>query len=179
MLWKWAGDCPVFRRDSEMFGNQGKPCPRNKLWRRRRCGIERRQCGAGDTQRGSPRSLRFALLHAWHLRADFPNGSPGFATGRSIPMKAGMGTRPSARTCLGTGTWPAILIRRSRFRCGRFWSGCCFFYRRTVEAARGLAVACFSCNLALSYLLLRAAEAPPAWRSAVYPGGHKSLPLLL
>ena len=98
----------------------------------------------------------FAVLHALHLRADFPNHSPWYMDWAKYTDEGWYGNA-AIRAHL-TGSWylpgdfnpaPAVpawpLVEWVLF----------FFTGVTLEAARGLAVAVFFANLLLSYLLLR------------------------
>ena len=99
----------------------------------------------------------FAALARLAFARRFSQRLPvGFMTGPSSPMKVGMETRPSAHTCLGTGTWPGDFNPAVAVPVWPFLEGLLFFFTGvTVQAARALAVACFFLNLVLSYLLLR------------------------
>jgi hypothetical protein len=104
----------------------------------------------------------FAVLHAVHLRADFPNHSPWWMDWAKYTDEGWYGNA-AVRAHL-FGSW---------YKAGDFnpapavpvwplleWVLFCFT-GVTVEAARGLAVAFFIANLGLSYLLLRARG--PRW----------------
>jgi hypothetical protein len=98
----------------------------------------------------------FALLHAWHLRADFPNGSPWLCDWAKFTDEGWYGNA-AIRAHL-FGNWyvagdfnPAVAVPVWPFLEWLLF----FFTGVTVEAARGLAVACLFLNLVLSYLLLR------------------------
>ena len=98
----------------------------------------------------------FALLHAWHLRADFPNGSPWLCDWAKFTDEGWYGNA-AIRAHL-FGNWymagdfnPAVAVPVWPFLEWLLF----FFTGVTVEAARGLAVACFFLNMVLSYLLLR------------------------
>jgi len=98
----------------------------------------------------------FALLHAWHLRADFPNGSPWLCDWAKFTDEGWYGNA-AIRAHL-FGNWymagdfnPAVAVPVWPFLEWLLF----FFTGVTIEAARGLAVACFFLNLVLSYLLLR------------------------
>ncbi len=104
----------------------------------------------------------FALLHAWHLRADFPNGSPWVFDWAKFTDEGWYGNA-AIRAHL-FGNWyvagdfnPAVAVPVWPFLEWLLF----FFTGVTVQAARGLAVACFFLNLALSYLLLR--NRVPRW----------------
>lgn len=98
----------------------------------------------------------FAALHAMHLRADFPNGSPWFTDWAKYTDEGWYGNAAIRAHLFGNWyragdfnpavalpVWPALE-----------WLLFCVT-GVTVEAARGLAVGCFTASLALSYLLLR------------------------
>ena len=98
----------------------------------------------------------FAAIHAWNLRADFPNGSPWIFDWAKYTDEGWYGNA-AVRAHL-FGNWymagdfnPAVAVPVWPFVEWALF----FFTGVTVEAARGLAVACFFANLALTYLLLR------------------------
>lgn len=104
----------------------------------------------------------FAVLHAWHLRADFPNGSPWLCDWAKFTDEGWYGNA-AIRAHL-FGNWyvagdfnPAVAVPVWPFLEWLLF----FFTGVTVQAARGLAVACFFLNLALSYMLLRSRS--PRW----------------
>jgi 4-amino-4-deoxy-L-arabinose transferase-like glycosyltransferase len=98
----------------------------------------------------------FAVLHALHLRADFPNHSPWYMDWAKYTDEGWYGNA-AIRAHL-TGNWylpgdfnpaPAVPVLP-------FLEWVLFFVTGvTLQAARGLAVAFFFVNLLLSYLLLR------------------------
>jgi hypothetical protein len=97
-----------------------------------------------------------ALLHAWHLRADFPNSSPWVFDWAKFTDEGWYGNA-AIRAHL-FGNWyvagdfnPAVAVPVWPFLEWLLF----FFTGVTVEAVRGLAVGCFFLNLALSYFLLR------------------------
>jgi hypothetical protein len=101
--------------------------------------------------------MGFAALHAWHLKADFPNGSPWIFDWAKYTDEGWYGNA-AARAHL-FGNWymaadfnPAVAVPVWPFVEWLLY----FFTGVSLEAARGLAIACFFLNLALSYLLLRA-----------------------
>jgi hypothetical protein len=117
----------------------------------------------------------FAVLHAWHLRADFPNGSPWIFDWAKYTDEGWYGNA-AARAHL-FGSWyvagdfnPAAAVPVWPFVEWVLY----FFTGVSVAAARGLAVACFFASLVLSYMLLRASgsssgkaeECRPVERSA-------------
>jgi hypothetical protein len=98
----------------------------------------------------------FAVLHAWHLRADFPNGSPWSMDWAKYTDEGWYGNA-AVRAHL-SGNWylagdfnPAVIVPVWPFAEWLLY----FFTGVSVQAARGLAVGCFFASLALSYLLLR------------------------
>ncbi len=119
----------------------------------------------------------FALLHALHLRADFPNGSP-WAFDWAKYTDEGWYGNAAIRAHL-FGNWytsgdfnPAVAVPLWPFLEWLLF----FITGVSVEAARALAIACFFASLALSYLLLRArgpASSPACERpSAEAPVSH-------
>jgi len=99
----------------------------------------------------------FALLHALHLSADFPNHSPWMSdwakyTDEGWYANAALRAHLLGRWYLPGEFNPAVAVPVWPFLCWILF----FMTGVSVEAARGLAVACFFTNLALSYLLLRA-----------------------
>ena len=99
----------------------------------------------------------FAVLHAMHLRADFPNGSPWIFDWAKFTDEGWYGNA-AARAHL-FGNWyvagdfnPAVALPVWPFVEWVLY----FFTGVRVEAARGLAIACFFASLMLSYLLVRA-----------------------
>jgi hypothetical protein len=98
----------------------------------------------------------FAVLHALNLRADFPNHSPWFSDWAKYTDEGWYGNA-AVRAHL-FGNWylrgdfnPAVAVPVWPFLEWVLF----FFTGVTIEAARGLAVACFFVNLILSYTLLR------------------------
>ena len=103
-----------------------------------------------------------AALHALHLRADFPNHSPWFSDWAKYTDEGWYGNAAVRAHLFGSWyvkgdfnpaaalpVWPAL-------------EWVLFFATGvSVEAARGLAVGFFFCNLALTYLLVRANA--PRW----------------
>jgi hypothetical protein len=108
----------------------------------------------------------FAALHAWHLRADFPNGSPWTMDWAKYTDEGWYGNA-AVRAHL-FGNWylagdfnPAVIVPVWPFAEWLLY----FFTGVSVQAARGLAVGCFFASLALSYLLLRSRG--PRWMALV------------
>lgn len=98
----------------------------------------------------------FALLHALNLRADFPNHTPWISDWAKYTDEGWYGNA-AVRAHL-FGHWylkgdfnPAVALPVWPFLEWLLF----FFTGVTIEAARGLAIAFFFINLALSYLLLR------------------------
>ncbi len=99
----------------------------------------------------------FAVLHAMNLRADFPNGSPWIFDWAKYTDEGWYGNA-AARAHL-FGNWymagdfnPAVALPVWPFAEWILY----FVTGVKIEAARGLAIACFFASLMLSYLLLRA-----------------------
>jgi hypothetical protein len=104
----------------------------------------------------------FAVLHALNLRADFPNGSPWTFDWARFTDEGWYGNA-AVRAHL-FGHWymagdfnPAVAVPVWPFLEWLLF----FFTGVTIEAARGLAIACFFLSLVLSYLLLRSRG--PRW----------------
>jgi hypothetical protein len=100
--------------------------------------------------------LGFAALHAWHLRADFPNGTQWTMDWAKYTDEGWYGNA-AVRAHL-FGNWylagdfnPAVIVPVWPFLEWVVY----FFTGVSVQAARGLAVVCFFASLALCYLLLR------------------------
>ena len=100
--------------------------------------------------------IGFAALHAWHLRADFPNGSPWTMDWAKYTDEGWYGNA-AVRAHL-FGNWylagdfnPAVIVPVWPFAEWLLY----FVTGVTVQSARGLAVACFLVSLGLTYLLLR------------------------
>lgn len=104
----------------------------------------------------------FAVLHALNLRADFPNHSPWVSDWAKYTDE-GWYSNAAVRAHL-LGNWylpgdfnPAVAVPVLPFLEWLLFS----ITGVTIEAARGLAVACFFANLVLSYTLLRSRG--PRW----------------
>jgi hypothetical protein len=98
----------------------------------------------------------FAVLHAWHLRADFPNGSPWVFDWAKYTDEGWYGSAAIRAHLFGNWYMAGDFNPATADPVWPFAEWALFFFTGvTVEAARGLAVACFFANLALSYLLLR------------------------
>ena len=104
----------------------------------------------------------FALLHALHLRADFPNYSPWFSDWAKYTDEGWYGAAAIRAHLLGDWFMPGDLntavalpvlpvLEWLLFHCTGV----------SIEAARALGVSFFFANLALSYLLLR--RRVPCW----------------
>jgi len=98
----------------------------------------------------------FAVLHGLHLRADFPNHTPWFSDWAKYTDEGWYGNA-AIRAHL-FGSWymrgdfnPAPAVPVWPFL---EWVVFCFT-GVTIQAARGLAVGFFFCNLVLTYLLMR------------------------
>jgi hypothetical protein len=98
----------------------------------------------------------FALLHAHHLRADFPNHTPWIDDWAKYTDEGWYGNA-AIRAHL-TGNWylPGDFNPAPAVPVWPFLEWLLFFFTGvTVEAARGVAVGFYFANLGLSYLLLR------------------------
>ncbi len=99
----------------------------------------------------------FAVLHAWHLGADLPNGSPWTFDWAKYTDEGWYASAAVRAHLFGSWYVPGDFNPATAVPVWPFAEWVLFFFTGvTVEAARGLAVACFFANLALSYLLLRA-----------------------
>ena len=98
----------------------------------------------------------FAVLHAWHLRADFPNGSPWTFDWAKYTDEGWYGSGAIRAHLFGNWYMAGDFNPAAAVPVWPFVEWVLFFFTGvTVQAARGLAVACFFANLALGYLLLR------------------------
>jgi hypothetical protein len=110
--------------------------------------------------------LGFALMHALNLRADFPNHSPWMFDWAKYTDEGWYGNAAIRAHLFGhwyiAGDFnPAVALPVWPFLEWQLF----FFTGVTLEAARGLAIALFFANLALSYLLLRTRG--PRWMALV------------
>jgi hypothetical protein len=103
----------------------------------------------------------FAILHAFHLRADFPNHSP-WSDDYAKYTDEGWYSNAAVRAHL-TGNWylPGDFNPAPAVPIWPFLEWILFaFTGVSIQAARALAVSIFFVNLLLSYLLLRARGSP-------------------
>jgi 4-amino-4-deoxy-L-arabinose transferase-like glycosyltransferase len=99
----------------------------------------------------------FALLHALHLRADFPNHTPWFSDWAKYTDEGWYGNAAVRAHLFGNWYLAGDFNPAPAVPVWPFLEWMLFFFTGvTIQAARGLAVAFFFCNLLLSYLLLRA-----------------------
>jgi hypothetical protein len=104
----------------------------------------------------------FAVLHALHLSADFPNHTPWFCDWAKYTDEGWYGNAAIRAHLFGNWYLPGDFNLAPALPVWPFVEWVLFFFTGvTVEAARGLAVAIFFLNLLLSYLLLRARG--PRW----------------
>jgi hypothetical protein len=104
----------------------------------------------------------FALLHALHLSADFPNHTPWTGDWAKYTDEGWYGNAAIRAHLFGNWHLAGDLNPAPALPVWPFIEWVLFFFTGvTVQAARGLAVAFFFCNLLLSYLLLRARG--PRW----------------
>jgi hypothetical protein len=106
----------------------------------------------------------FALLHAWHLRADFPNGSPWVFDWAKFTDEGWYGDAAVRAHLFGSWYMPGDFNPATVVPVWPFAEWLLFFFTGvTIQAARALAIACFFSSLVLSYSLLRAGG--PRWRA--------------
>jgi hypothetical protein len=99
----------------------------------------------------------FALVHALHLTADFPNHTPWYMDWAKYTDEGWYGNAAIRAHLFGNWYLAGDFNPAPAVPLWPFLEWVLFFFTGvTVEAARGLAVAFFFCNLLLSYLLLRA-----------------------
>jgi hypothetical protein len=104
----------------------------------------------------------FASLHAWHLRADFPNGSPWIFDWAKYTDEGWYGAAAVRAHLFGHWYMAGDFNAAVTLPVWPFVEWLLFFFTGvTVEAARGLAVGCFCASLVLTYLLLR--RSGPRW----------------
>ena len=108
----------------------------------------------------------FAVMHAWHLRADFPNGSPWVFDWAKYTDEGWYGSAAVRAHLFGSWYVPGDFNPAVAVPVWPFVEWVLFFFTGvTVAAARGLAVGCFFLSLALSYVLLR--NRGPRWMALV------------
>jgi hypothetical protein len=104
----------------------------------------------------------FAVLHAFHLSADFPNHTAWFCDWAKYTDEGWYGDAAIRAHLFGNWYLPGDFNPAPAVPVWPFLEWILFFFTGvSLEAARGLAVAFFFCNLLLSYLLLRARG--PRW----------------
>jgi hypothetical protein len=100
--------------------------------------------------------IGFALLHALHLTADFPNHTPWFMDWAKYTDEGWYGNAAVRAHLFGNWYQPGDFNPAPAVPVWPFLEWVLFFFTGvSIQAARGLAVAFFFCNLLLSYLLLR------------------------
>jgi hypothetical protein len=98
----------------------------------------------------------FAVLHALHLSADFPNGSPWVFDWAKYTDEGWYGNAAVRAHLFGNWYVSGDFNPATAVPVWPFAEWLLFFFTGvTIEAARALAVGCFFCSLILSYLLLR------------------------
>jgi len=98
----------------------------------------------------------FALLHAVHLSADFPNHTPWFMDWAKYTDEGWYGNAAMRAHLFGNWYLPGDFNPAPAVPVWPFLEWVLFcFTGVTIQAARGLAVGFFFCNLLLSYQLLR------------------------
>jgi 4-amino-4-deoxy-L-arabinose transferase-like glycosyltransferase len=101
--------------------------------------------------------VSFAILHALHLRADFPNHTPWYFDWAKYTDEGWYGNAAIRAHLFGNWYVPGDFNPAPAVPVWPFLEWVLFFFTGvTIQAARGLAVAFFFLNLLLSYLLLRA-----------------------
>jgi hypothetical protein len=106
----------------------------------------------------------FAVLHALHLRADFPNGSPWVFDWAKFTDEGWYGDAAVRAHLFSDWYMPGDFNPATAVPVWPFLEWMLFFFTGvTIQAARALAIACFFLSLALGYLLLRATG--PRWRA--------------
>jgi hypothetical protein len=104
----------------------------------------------------------FALLHALHLSADFPNHSPWFMDWAKYTDEGWYGNAAIRAHLFGNWYLAGDFNPAPAVPVWPFLEWVLFFITGiSIQAARGLAVTFFFCNLLLTYLLLRARG--PRW----------------
>jgi hypothetical protein len=104
----------------------------------------------------------FALLHAVHLRADFPNHSPWLFDWAKYTDEGWYGNAAVRAHLFGNWYVPGDFNPAVAVPVWPFFEWLLFFFTGvSPEAARALAVAVFFLNLLLGYVLLRASS--PRW----------------
>jgi Dolichyl-phosphate-mannose-protein mannosyltransferase len=104
----------------------------------------------------------FAVLHALHLSADFPNNTPWFSDWAKYTDEGWYGNAAVRAHLFGNWYLPGDFNPASAVPVWPFLEWVVFgFTGVTIEAARGLAAAFFFVNLLLSYWFLRARG--PRW----------------
>ena len=104
----------------------------------------------------------FAVLHAVHLRADFPNHSPWMSDWAKYTDEGWYGNAAVRAHLFGSWYMPGDFNPAPAVPVWPFLEWILFFFTGvTIEAARGLAVFFFFANLLLSYMLLR--NRGPRW----------------
>jgi hypothetical protein len=104
----------------------------------------------------------FALLHALHLSADFPNHSPWFGDWAKYTDEGWYGNAAIRAHLFGHWYLPGDFTPAPALPVWPFLEWVLFFFTGvSIQAARGLAVAIFIVNLLLSYLLLK--DRGPRW----------------
>jgi hypothetical protein len=104
----------------------------------------------------------FSLLHALHLSADFPNHTLWFMDWAKYTDEGWYGNAAIRAHLFGNWFLAGDFNPAPALPLWPFLEWVLFFFTGvSVEAARGLAVGFFCCNLLLSYLLLRARA--PRW----------------
>jgi hypothetical protein len=104
----------------------------------------------------------FALLHALHLSADFPNHSPWYMDWAKYTDEGWYGNAAIRAHLFGNWYLAGDFNPAPAVPVWPFLEWLLFFFTGvTIQAARGMAIAFFFCNLLLTFLLLKARG--PRW----------------
>lgn len=122
----------------------------------------------------------FEALHAWHLRADFPNGSPWIFDWAKYTDEGWYGAAAIRAHLFGHWYFAGDFNAAVAVPAWPFLEWVVFFLTGVrIEAARGLAVACFFASLELLYLLVRTAGSRSTGADLARSVGNARWPALL
>ena len=100
--------------------------------------------------------ISFAVMHALHLQADFPNHSPWFSDWAKYTDEGWYGNAAIRAHLFGKWYLPGDFNPAPAVPVWPFLEWVVFFFTGvSIQAARGLSTAFFFANLLMSYLLLR------------------------
>ena len=122
----------------------------------------------------------FEALHAWHLRADFPNGSPWIFDWAKYTDEGWYGAAAIRAHLFGHWYFAGDFNAAVALPVWPFLEWVVFFLTGVrIEAARGLAVGCFFASLELVYLLLRRSGSRSTGADQARSAGNARWPALL